>query len=370
MIPAIKASEPLTNEEERFLHRAFQLAQYGHQNVSPNPTVGAVIVYNGEIIGEGYHRVFGRSHAEINALNHVSEEKKKRIAGSTMYVSLEPCSHHGQTPPCADAIIDAGIQKVVIGILDPNPRVNGKGVKKMLEAGIYVKLSDLTEEAIRSNRPFLYSQVLNRPYIILKWAQTYDGYMGHAAERTKVSNRSSDILVHKWRSEIDAILVGSRTALIDDPRLNTRLVKGTSPLRILVDRQLIVPQTHNIYRDDAPTWTFTRETGSSTGLKRMSTLPENEEQQLPFIIKSLHEKSIQRLMVEGGAKMLRLFISQGIWDEARVITSDQKIGQGVKAPWVKGRLTGRDHLAGDRIETILNEDNYETVLERCQAGIR
>lgn len=351
-------------QHQDYLERCYALAKKGLSSVSPNPCVGAVLVYEDKIIGEGFHEVFGQDHAEVNCLNSVKPEDRQYIPKSTMYVSLEPCSHYGKTPPCTKAIIEAKIGKVVIGCHDPHILVAGDGVEGLEKAGIEVVISEDKASALDSNRYFMYSQILERPHITLKWAQTRNGFLGRQGVRTKISNELSDILVHTWRSETDAILVGSRTALIDNPRLTTRLVDGNSPIRILVDREAIVPRTHQIYSDEAPTWTFSMSLPQNDGIRRTFQLPRDKEHHLRSILSQLHKEGIQRVFVEGGARMFRTFIEQGYWDEARVITSPLTIEQGVKAPSLTGSSFRKYQLGTDSVEIINNDDTRRMVLER------
>lgn len=356
--------------DETFLKRACSLAMHGEADVSPNPTVGAVLAFQDKVIGEGYHQVFGQNHAEVNCLESVPQKYRSLIPQSTMYVSLEPCSHHGKTPPCVDAILKAQVPRVVIAMKDPYEKVAGKGIIKLKTSGVQVILWPNIHLGFNCNRPFLYSQRLQRPYITLKWAQSKDGFIGRLNEQTKISNPISDTMVHHWRSKMDAILVGTRTALIDNPKLSTRLVSGSSPIRIVIDRQNIIPETHHLYSDEYRTWTFSLSQQShSIGLKESFILPEPEEEQLTFILKTLRDRGVQKLLVEGGAKILNSFINQGLWDEARVITSNDYLCEGVKAPFVQGHLLSSDDLGTDCVKIMLNKSHRNSVLEALKPDI-
>ncbi|MBR0078185.1 MAG: bifunctional diaminohydroxyphosphoribosylaminopyrimidine deaminase/5-amino-6-(5-phosphoribosylamino)uracil reductase RibD [Bacteroidales bacterium] len=301
------------NTDERYIRRCIELAQKGLGNVQPNPMVGAVIVYNGQIIGEGYHQKYGEPHAEVNAINNVAD--KSLLRQSTIYVSLEPCSHYGKTPPCADKLIEVGIPRVVIGSTDPNEKVNGKGIAKLRAAGTDVTVGVLKEECDELNKRFFTYHLRRRPYVILKWAQTADGYMD--IDRTAnpdgkywITNDKVKVLTHRWRSDEQAILIGYKTYLNDRPQLTTRLWPGKSPARYIACRN---PE-------------------SAEPVEGFTLVSEEPEAAL----QRLYDDKMQSVIIEGGRKTLDRFIASGLWDEARILTGDQTWGAGMEAP----KLTG------------------------------
>lgn len=304
--------------DERYMRRCLQLARLGEQGAAPNPMVGAVVVCDGCIIGEGYHRKCGGPHAEVNAIASVRDEAL--LHRSTIYVSLEPCAHYGKTPPCADLIISKGIPRVVVGCVDPFAKVNGLGIKKLRDAGIDVKVGVLDAECQRLNRRFITFHSLHRPWVTLKWAQSADGFIdnlrGAQQPAAHISTPVTSILVHRLRARRKAILVGTNTALMDDPTLNTRLWPGENPFRLTIDRHHRLPCTLHLMDGSQPSHIYTCET-------------------LPEILDDLYQRGIQSLIVEGGAKLLQSFINQELWDEARVETSMLLLGKGVASPILK-----------------------------------
>ncbi|MBR3857217.1 MAG: bifunctional diaminohydroxyphosphoribosylaminopyrimidine deaminase/5-amino-6-(5-phosphoribosylamino)uracil reductase RibD [Bacteroidaceae bacterium] len=295
------------------MRRCLQLARCGEAGAPPNPMVGAVIVCDSRIIGEGYHRRCGGPHAEVNAINSVKE--RDLLSRSTIYVSLEPCAHYGKTPPCADLIIETGIRRVVIGCTDPFAKVNGLGIKKLREAGCEVQVGVLEQECRELNRRFFTFHEKHRPWIILKWAQSNDGFIGKD-ERVILSNALTQTLVHRLRARSGAILVGTNTALQDNPTLTTRLWPGPNPLRLTIDRRGILPPTLHLKDNSTPTVIYSHES-------------------IEEILADLYARGIQSLLVEGGAKLLQSFIDKGLWDEARIETAPLCLGQGTKAPTLK-----------------------------------
>lgn len=315
------------------MQRCLQLAELGRGHVAPNPVVGAVLVHGQRIIGEGYHKIHGGPHAEVGCFASVSKEDKPLLAQATLYVSLEPCAHFGKTPPCADLIIGNKVADVVVGCTDPFPAVAGKGVAKLKAAGINVTLGVLQNECIYINRRFFTFHKKQRPFIILKWAQTANGTISGAnGARIKISNEFSDREVHRWRSEESAILVGTNTALMDDPALTTRLVPGKNPLRIVIDKELRLPASLQLFDRSVPTIVFnTIKSEESTNLSYVQL--ESGEDFLPQLLNELYKRQIQSLIVEGGSAVLQSFINEGLWDEARVITNhDMHVPSGTKAP--------------------------------------
>jgi len=296
-------------EDEKYMHRCLQLAELGLGKVQPNPMVGAVIVRQHQIIGEGYHHEYGQPHAEVNAIASVSDPSL--LKESTLYVSLEPCSHFGKTPPCADTIIQHGIPKVVVGTTDPHDKVNGHGIQKLLDAGVEVVQHVCEHECRELNKRFFTYHIHHRPYIILKWAQTADGYMdidrSNPMEIQKywISNGALKVIVHKWRSEEDAILIGYNTAVNDKPQLTTRLYPGKNPKRYVMCRK-----------------------NPGIDLTHYTQLAMD----LPIAMQTLYENRVQSVIVEGGRKTLDRFIEAGLWDEARILTGSQCWGKGTKAP--------------------------------------
>ena len=319
------------------MQRCLQLALSGAGNVAPNPMVGAVLVHNGNIIGEGYHQQFGEAHAEVNCIESVREQNKALISKSTLYVSLEPCAHFGKTPPCADLIITQKIPTVVIGCRDSYKKVNGKGIEKLQAAGIEVISGVLEAEAKEINKRFFIFHQLARPYIILKWAQSNDHKIAHADfSRVMISGDITNRLVHKWRSEEAAIMVGANTTLHDNPTLTTRLWPGNNPIRIVIDKNLQLAASSNLLLpDNGLTIIFNDQKNEETdGIIYQKTDPLQAV--LPQILQQLFLHNINSVLVEGGAKLLQSFIDAGVWDEARVITNQQLIiGGGIAAPVLK-----------------------------------
>ncbi len=314
---------------EPYMERCLQLAALGAGNVSPNPMVGAVLVYSGKIIGEGYHRQYGQGHAEVNCINSVHETNRHLVKDSTLYVSLEPCNHVGKTGPCTNLIIAQHIPKVVIACKDPFEKVNGSGIEKLRENGIEVITGVLEKEALFMNRRFITFHQKKRPYIILKWAQSYDHKLaGTAGRRVKISHEITDRIVHKWRSEEDAIMVGKGTALADNPSLTTRLWKGKNPVRIVIDKNLEVPADNNLMDDKAKTIIINSIKETVEG-NRIYCKADVQDNLADNIVQILYRHNITSIIVEGGATLLNSFILAGLWDEARVITNrDLVIGDG------------------------------------------
>ena len=339
--------------EEKYMARCIELARGGEGNTAPNPMVGAVIVHKGKIIGEGFHRKCGEAHAEVNAVASVRDEALLR--DSTIYVSLEPCSHYGKTPPCAELIIRKGIPRVVVGTLDPFPEVSGRGVRMLREAGIEVVTGVLEEEARALNPAFMTFQIRKRPYVYLKWAQSADGFMDIRREDASVPSvllSSAETLrrVHRLRSEVAAIMVGTRTALLDNPSLTVRHWAGRSPVRVVLDRTLKLPVGSHLLDGAVRTLVFTA--------VEVESRPNVEYVQIDFgqevlsqVLQYLYGQNLNSLMVEGGAELLESFLDAGLWDEAWVETAPVVLGAGVKAPAVPGVLTGTEQRHGHLLET-------------------
>jgi len=335
---------------EKYIKKCLKLASRGFGYVSPNPMVGCLIVHNGKIIGEGYHEKYGGPHAEINAFKSV--KNKKLLKDSTLYVSLEPCAHHGKTPPCADAIIKYGIKKVVIGSVDPNPLVKGKGIAKLMQAGCDITIGVLEKECMDLNKRFFTFQLEKRPYIILKWAMTKDGFIdkrrGQTEEPLKITGAEAGKLSHAWRSEEQAIMVGTNTAVMDNPELTTRKVKGRSPIRIVMDRKLRIPANSNIFNNFASVIVLNSKSNRKEENREFVKVQFNGNK-LDSAMKALYRRNIQSVIVEGGAELLGSFIEEGLWDEARVFVSNAEIGTGIKAPHLDSMVdnktkTGKDTL--------------------------
>jgi diaminohydroxyphosphoribosylaminopyrimidine deaminase/5-amino-6-(5-phosphoribosylamino)uracil reductase len=345
-----------------FMERALELAYQGGRAVMPNPMVGAVIAHNNIIIGEGFHQVYGGPHAEVHALREVGN--RELLSGATLYVTLEPCSHLGKTPPCADALIASGLKRVVVGCKDPNPKVSGSGIQKLRDAGISVIEGVKERECVMLNRRFILFHKLKRPYVILKWAETADGFIARPDGSSKwISGEFSRRTTHRWRANEMSILVGANTARIDNPELTVRHVEGTNPLRIVIDRELTIPRAHALFSKESETWVFNSRREGSEGrvhyklLSPASSVPQH-------ILSSLFQAAQISLIVEGGASTLKSFIDAGLWDEARVFQSKKTFGLGIKAP----RLDVEGHTSmpsgRDRIEIF----QHRALAERLGIG--
>ncbi|MCQ2253348.1 MAG: bifunctional diaminohydroxyphosphoribosylaminopyrimidine deaminase/5-amino-6-(5-phosphoribosylamino)uracil reductase RibD [Bacteroidales bacterium] len=335
-----------TNTKEQYMRRCIELAMMGAGNVSTNPMVGAVVVHNGVIIGEGYHRKCGGPHAEVNAINSV--RRQELLPESEIYVSLEPCAHFGKTPPCADLIIEKKIRKCYVGCLDPFSKVDGKGIQKLRAASVEVEVGILEKECQDLNRRFFTSVNLKRPYVILKWAQSLDGFIDKDFAPVRISNHQTEIINHKWRSEEDAILVGTNTALRDNPSLTNRLWAGKNPVRVVIDRTLKLSNNLKIFNDEARTIVFT-EVDKESSLGSVTYVRVDFDESFPStILKKLDEMKVQSLIVEGGAMTHKMFIDNGLWDEARIFQSCARLGNGTRAAVLYGDLVSTDNI-GDNL---------------------
>lgn len=315
------------------MHRCLQLASLAAGNVAPNPMVGAVLVYQNNIIGEGYHQQYGKPHAEVNCLNDVPEHLHHFIPQSTLYVSLEPCAHFGKTPPCADLIIKNKIPHVVVGIRDPFEAVNGKGIEKLRQAGVDVTMHVLENNCYELNKRFFTFHTKKRPYIILKWAQTADGFIAsNNAQRLQISNELTNRLVHKWRSEEAAILIGTNTALADNPSLTNRLWTGNNPVRLVIDKQLRLPPHLQVFNQQISTIIFNEVKEERTENLHYYLLHKNKT--LPLqICNALYQLNLQSVLIEGGSQVHQTFINEGCYDEIRLIENTTlRIGNGLPAP--------------------------------------
>ena len=318
--------------DEIYIQRCIDLAQKGIRAVAPNPMVGCVIVVNDKIIGEGYHQRYGEAHAEVNAINNVAN--KSLLNKSTLYVSLEPCSHTGKTPPCAELIIKSGIKKVVVGTQDPNPIVGGKGIEKLKNRGIEVKEGILREQCLELNKRFFTFHEKQRPYVILKWAQTLDGFLDRIRDDETqkinwISEPETKTIVHKWRSEEQSILVGRNTITNDNPSLTVRDYGGINPIRLVIDSQLEIGGELNIYSKDAPTIVFNRIKNETKNNVEWVKIKETSTKN---ILEELFKRGIQSVFVEGGSRTLQYFIIDNVWDEVRVVVGQKYFKDGYKAP--------------------------------------
>lgn len=343
--------------QEKYMSRCLQLAKLGAGWVAPNPMVGAVLVYQDRIIGEGYHRQYGQPHAEVNCIASVPESERHLISKSTLYVSLEPCSHFGKTPPCSDLIIRCEIPGVVVGCRDPFPLVNGKGIEKLQQHGVKVVIGVLEKECIELNKRFFTFHQQHRPYIILKWAQTANKKIANDDfSRIFISNEFSNRRVHQWRSEEAAILVGTNTALFDDPQLTNRLWSGNHPVRLVIDMNLRLPISLKIFDQQVPTIVF-------NGRKH------EEHRNLFFyhitqdvslvhqLTNALYQLNIQSVLVEGGQRLIQSFIDDKMWDEARVITNPSlQVPEGIPAPTLSNEsIVSEDRCDSDLLEIFVNQ---------------
>ncbi len=337
---------------EFYLNRCIKIAKKGIGKVSPNPLVGCVIINNNEIIGEGYHEKYGDKHAEVNAINNV--KNKDQLKTSTLFVNLEPCCHHGKTPPCVDLIIKYKIPNVVIGSIDPFSKVQGKGIDKMREYGIKVNANILKEKSENLNRRFFTFHNKKRPYIILKWAESSDGFIApkNQTEPFWMTNKESKKLTHQWRAEEDAILIGRITAEKDNPLLTVRETTGNNPIRILIDRNLQISKNLKIFNDDSKTIIFNDKI--SENLNTNTFLKVNFNEIISNILKELYLQEVQSLIIEGGTKTIQSFIDQDLWDESRIFTTEKILNDGVLAPKINGQLITKKKIKNNNLEIIIS----------------
>src|ERR1035437_4711778 len=376
----------ILNQHKLYMQRCLQLAKLAAGNVAPNPMVGAVLVYNEKIVGEGYHKKFGEAHAEVNCINNVKDEDRNFIKKSTLYVSLEPCSHFGKTPPCTDLIIKNKIPKVVIGCKDVYTEVDGKGIKKLQDAGIEVITGVLEKECVELNKRFFTFHQQQRPYIILKWAESANVKISSPPTplhkwreellpqpspqvgselyaRTFISNEFTNRLVHKWRSEEAAILIGTNTALQDDPSLTTRLWHGNNPVRLVIDINLRLPSNLKLFNKETKTIIFNKQKHEEDG--NLIFYKIKEEGLLTQMMKAIYELQIQSVLVEGGAILLQSFIDAGLWDEARIIRNEELIIiNGINSPELKNALLQKqENYFSDTISYFLPSRSEEHTSE-------
>ncbi len=319
--------------ESKFMDKCIALAKQGLGNTYPNPLVGSVVVYKGEVIGSGWHQKSGEAHAEVHSIRNVSD--RSLLADSTLYVNLEPCSHYGKTPPCTDLIIQSGIRHVVIGMQDPFEKVNGRGIQKLRQAGVRVDVGIEAAACRELNKRFITTIEKQRPYIILKWAETLDRFLAPKTKTTNepvwISNLLSRTLAHQWRAEEQSILIGKQTALDDNPALTTRLRKGPSPIRLLIDPKEEVDRKAKVFNPDQKVIVFTANK-SRTEAHIEYVAIDFSSNGLQQILSALFQKGIQSILVEGGSITLQHFIDSELWDEARVITGREKFAEGISAP--------------------------------------
>ena len=334
---------------EHFIEKCITLARKGILNVSPNPMVGCVIVYNDEIIGEGYHQEYGKSHAEVNAIKAVKD--KSLLSKSTLYVNLEPCCHHGKTPPCTDLIIKHNISKVVIGCIDPFSEVSGKGIKKLEDNSIEVVHGVLEEKCNDLNRRFFYFHKYKRPYIILKWAKSKDNYIAPINQEKPfwMTSKESKKLVHNWRAEEDAILVGRKTVTADNPSLTVRMCEGKNPIRLVIDKSLSLKSNYNIFDDHAETLVFNN-IKSDTVINTIY-LKIDFNNLIEEILNELYKRNILSLIVEGGARTINSFIENNLYDEIRLFTTEKVLENGILSPQIPNIKMTKT--------TIINKDKLE-----------
>ena len=335
-----------------FIQRCFDLALHGAGNVAPNPLVGAVVVHQGKIIGEGYHAIFGGAHAEVNAINSVSAENKALLPHSTLYINLEPCCHFGKTPPCTDLIIQTGIRKIVFSNQDPNP-VSSGGAALLKSVGCEVITGILEQQGAWLNRRFFTRIKKKRPYIILKWAQSADGFFTrNANEQHWITGEQSKRLAHRWRSEEAAILCGTNTVAVDNPQLTNRLwMQGKQPLRVVLDRTLRLPSTLHVFDATTPTVVFTEKQQADAANVRYAQIAFDKNV-LNTVLQSLFEMGILSVLVEGGATLLNNFISEQLWDEARIFIGNDFFAEGLHAPTIKGKIIAEEKIGNDTLKIL------------------
>ena len=336
-------------KDQLYMQRCVELAKLGNRSAYPNPLVGAVIVHNDQIIGEGYHQKYGEAHAEVNAINSV--KNKSLLKESTIYVSLEPCAHFGKTPPCSDLIIKNQLKSVVIGCIDTYSEVSGKGIERLKKSGIAVKVGILEEECRALNKRFFTFHEKKRPYIILKWAETKDGFIDkirkdNTSKINWITQPETKTLVHQWRSEEHGILIGCNTALNDNPTLTVRNVEGINPIRILLDKNLKVNKEASIFNSESETIILNNLRDEEKGHLKHIQLSDFS---IGSILNALYKKNIQSIIVEGGAKTIQNFIDENIWDEARVLVGKIEFNEGLKAPKLSRLPKQKIDFFGDKI---------------------
>lgn len=360
----ISVNMNITSEDKLYMSRCIELARCAINTARPNPMVGAVIVRNGEIIGEGFHRECGKPHAEVNAIQSV--ENKDLLKDSTIYVSLEPCSHYGKTPPCSELIIRMGIPRVVIGTVDPFPKVSGRGIRQLQNAGIEVKAGVLEKECYELNKFFFHFQKYRRPYVILKWAQSADGFIdktrsGTNTQACRISNSLTQVEVHKLRAQVQAILVGTSTAEKDNPSLTVRYWYGQHPDRVVLDRNARLNKELTLFNNQIKTFIFTEKEQilqeRFRNKENIHIIPVKFDNELPeAILNELGKHSIQSILIEGGAKTLQSFIDKQLWDEATIETAEIRIEDGVAAPCLTNKIwKDTNHFIHNKIDSYIRK---------------
>lgn len=345
--------------DELYMKRCLELAEMGNGKVSPNPLVGCVIVSGGKIIGEGYHQQFGQAHAEVNAvhavLDNYGEAAAALLKSATVYVSLEPCAHFGKTPPCADLLVRHGVKKVVICNRDPFPDVDGKGIDKLQYAGIKVVSGVLEQEGLYLNRRFFTRIAQQRPYIILKWARTANGFFAPKnSVQQWISGPLAKKLVHKWRTEEDAVLIGKQTAIADNPQLSAREWPGRNPVRIVIDRNLQSTTDLHVYDNTVKTLIFNEQKTDVNGNTHFVEMEDMQYYLPQKIAYQLYLMDIQSVIIEGGANILNQFISSGLWDEARVFHSSARWDTGILSPQINGKIKSSESIDQDQLTIYEN----------------
>ena len=348
------------NIQEKYIKRCIELAQNGFGTTYPNPMVGSVIVYENKIIGEGWHKKAGEPHAEVNAIRSVKD--KSLLKKASIYVSLEPCSHFGKTPPCCDLIIAHKIPNVVVGTLDSNEKVSGNGIKKLIEAGANVTVGVLEEECLELNKRFFTFHNKKRPYIILKWAESQDGFLApekdvnHDRKPVWITNQYSRQLVHKWRSEEQAILAGTQTIIDDNPKLNARDWKGNNPLRVVLDQNNRISKDSFVFDESVKTIVFTKSENNISSENTIFETIDFTKNTIAQILAVLHQNQIQSIIIEGGAQTLQSFINENCWDEARIFIGTNIFEKGTKAPFLPKRNTKKTQIGNDELIYVRNHD--------------
>ncbi len=348
------------NIHEKYIKRCIELAQNGLGTTYPNPMVGSVIVYEGQIIGEGWHKKAGEPHAEVNAVRSVKD--KSLLKKATIYVSLEPCSHFGKTPPCCDLIIANEIPNVVVGTVDPNEKVAGKGILKLIEAGANVTVGVLEEECNELNKRFFTFHQKKRPYIILKWAESQDGFLAPEKVSSQdrkpiwITNPYSRQLVHKWRTEEQAILAGTQTVIDDNPKLNARDWSGNNPVRVIIDKNNRIEDNSFVFDDSVKTIIFSDESRKKPTENTQFEVIDFSKNIIPQILDILYQNQIQSIIIEGGRQTLQSFIDEDLWDKARIFIGKSSFINGTKAPIISRKNSTKTNILSDELIQIKNHD--------------
>lgn len=342
----------MLTQDIMYMRRCLDLARFGAGNVSPNPMVGAVVVKNGDVIGEGWHQRYGEAHAEVNAIASVKD--KSLLEGATIYVNLEPCCHWGKTPPCANLIVESKIKRCVIANTDPNPKVYGGGIKLLRDNGVNVEVGILAQEGELLNRRFFVNQRKNRPYIIIKYAKTEDGFIATENGGGWISNDALKVWVHKQRAEEDAIMVGYNTVLCDNPQLNVRHYAGRNPKRVVLDKNLTLPKDCNISDNSQDTFIFNFLKEGKEDNNFFIKLEQNDDL-IVRMLERLYENRICSLVVEGGKKTIEKFISENLWDEANIIVGNKRFGNGLQAPEIPTKPSEIKMIGNNKLEFYFNK---------------